>query len=86
MEFSSELYDFHMKNVEFFADFIRFFDDTLTNVVIIGHNPMFDNFISEYTHSMVHMPTASVVQIAFQSEKWSEITRGKLLSFFTDTV
>lgn len=34
-----------MKNVENFADFIRFFDDNLSSVAIVGHNPMFDNFV-----------------------------------------
>lgn len=83
VEFYDEIYDFHMQDVEKFADFIRFLNDDLNSIIIIGHNPMFDNFIAEYTHSLIHMPTASIVEIVFDIEHWTEIRKGSINLFLT---
>lgn len=81
-EFSDEIYKIHNENIENFADFIRFFNDKFSHIAIVGHNPMFDDFIREYTHSILHMPTASIVKINFEIESWTELGKWKIVEFF----
>lgn len=85
-EFSDEIYKIHNENIENFADFIRFFDDKYSHIAIVGHNPMFDNFIWEYTNSILHMPTGSVVKIIFDIENWAELKKWKIVEFFVPKV
>lgn len=75
IEFSEELYNIHHKNIEYFADFIRFFDDTKNTIMVVAHNPMFDNFVQEYTNETLHISTGSLVQIEFEMSTWSELKK-----------
>lgn len=81
-EFSDEIYKIHNENIESFADFIRFSGDNFSHIAIVGHNPMFDNFIAEYTNSVLHMPTGSMVKINFEIESWTELKKWKIIEFF----
>ncbi len=75
VEFTDEIYNLHTQNIENFADYIRFFDDNFSHIIIVGYNPLFDNFIAEYTTSLIHMPTASVAEIVFDIDLWTELKK-----------
>lgn len=59
---------------------IREFDDRYESVLIVGHNPGFENLVRLLTGEAVSMPTAALARINLKIEKWSELEadRGKL--------
>lgn len=52
---------------------IREFDEKYESVLIIGHNPGFENLVRMLTGESVSMPTAALAKINLGIEKWSEI-------------
>ncbi len=52
---------------------IREFDEKYESVLIIGHNPGFENLVRMLTGETVSMPTAALAKINLGIEKWSEI-------------
>jgi phosphohistidine phosphatase len=59
---------------------IREFDDRYESVLIVGHNPGFENLVRLLTGEAVSMPTAALARINLKIEKWSELEadRGEL--------
>lgn len=80
-EFTDEIYDLMEESGEDFLDFIRFFDDKYDKIIIIGHNNVFDKFLQITTGNILYIPTATLVEIRFESESWTQIHRGKLFKF-----
>ena len=56
---------------------IREFDDKYESVLIIGHNPGFENLVRLLTGEAVSMPTAALARINLKIEKWSELETGE---------
>ncbi len=52
---------------------IREFDEKYESVLIVGHNPGFENLVRMLTGETVSMPTAALAKINLGIEKWSEI-------------
>lgn len=52
---------------------IREFDDRRESVLIVGHNPGFENLVRILTGETVQMPTAALAKINLDVEKWSDI-------------
>jgi len=55
---------------------IREFDEKLKSVLIVGHNPGFENLVRVLTGEPVQMPTAALAKIDLESEIWSAIESG----------
>ena len=74
-EVTEELYDFSGSSV---ADFVQNLDDKLNKVMIFGHNYAFTNIVNQWgDHSIDNVPTAGLVQIKFDTDKWSSVQKGK---------
>jgi phosphohistidine phosphatase len=52
---------------------IREFDEKYNSVLIVGHNPGFENLVRILTGEPVQMPTAALAKINLASEIWSAI-------------
>lgn len=52
---------------------IREFDEKEESVLIIGHNPGFENLVRILTGETVTMPTAGLAKINLDIKKWSEL-------------
>lgn len=52
---------------------IREFDDKFDSVLLVGHNPGFENLVRLLTGEGVSMPTAALAKINLQTEKWAEL-------------
>ena len=52
---------------------IREFDEKYESVLIVGHNPGFENLVRMLTGEPVSMPTAALAKISLDIEKWSAI-------------
>ena len=55
---------------------IREFDEKQESVLIVGHNPGFENLVRMLTGETVSMPTAALAKINLNIKKWSEIETG----------
>jgi phosphohistidine phosphatase len=55
---------------------IREFDEKYESVLLIGHNPGFENLVRMLTNEIVSLPTAALVKINLKTAKWSEIETG----------
>jgi phosphohistidine phosphatase len=52
---------------------IREFDEKWESVLIVGHNPGFENLVRLLTGETVQMPTAALAKISLHIEKWSDL-------------
>ena len=56
---------------------IREFDDAVESVLLIGHNPGFENLVRVLTGETVAMPTAALAKINLPVDAWRETGTGK---------
>jgi len=52
---------------------IREFDEKWESVLIVGHNPGFENLVRMLTGEAVSMPTAALAKINLVIEKWHDL-------------
>jgi phosphohistidine phosphatase len=52
---------------------IREFDEKLESVLIVGHNPGFENLVRMLTGEPVAMPTAALARINLNIENWHDL-------------
>ncbi len=52
---------------------IREFDDKFESVMIVGHNPGFEDLVRTLTGETVVMPTAALAKINLDIENWHEL-------------
>jgi phosphohistidine phosphatase len=58
-------------------------EDDKTEVMLVGHNPGFENLLKHLTGETKPMPTATLARIIFNSEKWNEAApKSGRLEFF----
>lgn len=55
---------------------MREFDEKYESVLIVGHNPGFENLVRMLTRQSVSMPTAALAKINLGAEKWSDLETG----------
>ncbi len=55
---------------------IREFDEKYESILIVGHNPGFENLVRVLTGEPVQMPTAALAKIILDVEKWGELESG----------
>lgn len=74
LKLTEELYDFSGGDVH---QFITQLDDSLETVMIFGHNNAFTYIANSLGNTSIdNVPTAGLVQIKFNTNNWSAITRG----------
>ena len=56
---------------------LRELDDKYQRVLIVGHNPGVEELIEMLTGEIHIIPTCTLAQIEFNTEKWSAILRGR---------
>ena len=58
-------------------------EDDKTEVMLVGHNPGFENLLERLTGETIRMSTATLARIALNADKWSEaaMMRGQLELF-----
>ena len=64
---------------------IRRLPDASNCVLLVGHNPTFEQVLARLTGAVEHMPTAALACIEFQVERWEDVDdgQGTLASFVT---
>ena len=73
--FMDELYSFECKKLE---KSIKNCLDEYTNLIVFGHNSAITDFVNKYGDTFIdNVPTSGVVSLTFDSNKWSEINKGK---------
>jgi phosphohistidine phosphatase len=69
-----------------FGDLIEIFSQVKNDcdrLLIVGHNPGFEELVGSITCEFQSMPTAALAEIELLTENWSEITQGgKLKNLF----
>ena len=75
---NEELYTFNFKEL---ITFIKKIDNTLSNIIIVGHNPAFSEVSQKLsTSSAPALRTSCWTQLTFQTTKWSSIGHGTSIS------
>ena len=64
---------------------IRRLPDSSDSVLLVGHNPTFEQVLARLTGAAEHMPTTALARIEFQVEHWEDVDdgQGKLSGFVT---
>lgn len=56
---------------------VRRLPDQHSVVMLVGHNPGFEDLLSRLTGSYEHMPTASLACIELKSDRWDDAQEGQ---------
>ncbi|NQZ45013.1 MAG: histidine phosphatase family protein [Flavobacteriaceae bacterium] len=71
---TSRVYDF--SGAELF-DFLKSLPDTLTTVMVFGHNYAFTNLVNQLGNKYIeNVPTSGMVKIDFEIEHWKDLADG----------
>ena len=64
---------------------IKNVNDTISTLMIFGHNPTFTNFANEFVKNQIdNIPTSGIVLLKFNIENWKQIAKDKLEEEFLD--
>ncbi|MBS1797594.1 MAG: histidine phosphatase family protein [Acidobacteria bacterium] len=55
---------------------IREFDDRFASILIVGHNPGFENLVRTLTGETVAMPTAALARVDLDIARWRDVEAG----------
>ncbi|MEO9893782.1 histidine phosphatase family protein [Aurantibacter sp.] len=74
LEIRNELYDFSGNEV---LNVVKNLNDNLNSVMIFGHNHAFTHIANSLGNNYIdNVPTSGLVDLNFEVESWSEITKG----------
>ena len=79
--FRDDLYHASPAQIESIVNSI---DDSIEDLMIIGHNPGLEEFLNRHTGNAIEVPTAALAQINFELDSWSQfkdVTSGTLFKF-----
>lgn len=66
-------------------DVIKSLDETLTRVMLVGHNPALTDTVNYLATSRIdNVPTSGVVELKFDVSSWNDLQRDSLKSFYFD--
>jgi len=70
--------DFYFGHIEDVLDIIKKMDNSIDRIMVVGHNPTCENFVTELSENYpyVTMPTAAIASINFDIENWSDLEYG----------
>jgi phosphohistidine phosphatase len=70
---------------EFIVNLIKKTDNSISSLMIFGHNPEFTNFANIFVKNTIeNLSTSGIVSLVFDIEKWKEISKKKLVSEQSD--
>lgn len=73
-QISNKLYDFSGESA---MSFIKNLDNKLNTVLIFGHNYAFTHIVNSLGNTYIeNVPTSGLVQLSFNENSWSTITKG----------
>jgi len=65
-------------------DLLHDLDDSINNVMIVGHNPVITLFANHFADPKLEsLPTTGVVSVHLDTEKWADLKRAKVIQNFT---
>jgi len=73
--------DLYLSDTSCYLDILRSLPDSARRVLVVGHNPDMDEFLTMLTDSNDHMTTAALAQIDLPITSWQELneaTDGRL--------
>ena len=77
-----DLYTFNFKVV---FDFITNIENVYSNVVLVGHNPVYTEISNHFTeNTILNLPTARWFSMKFDSNTWSDILMLKPISYINN--
>ena len=75
--FKDDLYTFDSKDLE---KIIKSFNDSYDCVILFGHNEAITDFVNKFGDKYIdNVPTSGFVSIAYDTNKWESINKGKTL-------
>ncbi|MBI2479301.1 MAG: histidine phosphatase family protein [Planctomycetia bacterium] len=71
----------YLAPAETYIELLRQQPDEYERILVIGHNPGLEELVWSTTGTSLALPTAALVQIAFEIDSWIELPqRGKLIA------
>ena len=66
-------------------DIIRSTDNSVSSLMICGHNPELTGFVNFYVkNTILNIPTSGIVTLIFDMDSWKEISKNNLVSELFD--
>ena len=56
-------------------------DDSMSSIMLIGHNPGLEQLASRLIGRHVEMPTGSMIEMEFSADRWRDAGEARLLRF-----
>jgi len=82
IQIANELY---LPDIDDILSFISGMPDEVSSVAIFGHNPGFTHFANRYLRGdLENLPTAGVVVLSMELEKWNDIVKARVEKDFVD--
>lgn len=71
----------YASEVETILDIIKNTDNSVSSLMIVGHNPEFTEFVNIYVKDVIHnIPTSGVVTLVFDIASWEDLSSMKPVS------
>jgi phosphohistidine phosphatase len=86
IEYNKDLY---LSDTACYLDILQYLPDSVNRVLVVGHNPDMDDFLTLLTDVNEHMTTAALVQVDLPISSWHELneaTDGRLKTFWAPSV
>jgi phosphohistidine phosphatase len=82
LRYDERIYEASVANL---LEIISRIEDDKAEVMLVGHNPGFENLLERLTGESIRMPTATLARIALNAERWREVAAngGQLELFVT---
>jgi len=78
IQIKKELYTFDGKKLE---EIVKSTSNNCENVILFGHNNAITDFVNKFGDIFIdNVPTSGFVSINFDTNNWSTITKGKIIS------
>ncbi|MFV9473200.1 SixA phosphatase family protein [Advenella sp. RU8] len=65
-------------------EIVKDFDNGLSYVMLVGHNPELTDFVHLFTDSVAYMSTCAMLELRFYVDAWADIARENLQDIFYD--
>lgn len=66
-----------------FRDMVKAFNNDLSTVMVVGHNPTLTDFVNLFLDRPIdNVPTSGIVGLTFSAKKWEDIEQKTLISSF----
>lgn len=56
-------------------EIVKDFEDDLSYVILVGHNPEITDFAHLFTDKVAYMPTCAMLELQFDVQAWDDISR-----------